>query len=223
MAIILLKEVNKFYNKGKDNEIHVLKDFTFEVNPGEMVAVMGQSGSGKSTLLNLLGCMDMFDDGEYILDGQLMAAQNDKALSDIRSGKVGFVFQDFALIEEEDVLENVRTPLYFNSKVKYSEMSNYAKKTIEQLGISELTSKKVNQLSGGQKQRVAIARAIVSNPIILLADEPTGSLDSETSMNIMNIFKQMNQEGMTIIIVTHDVTIAEQCNRIVKIIDGRNQ
>lgn len=222
MSLIHVQDINKYYNKDKENELHVLKDFSLDVVSREMIAIIGQSGSGKSTLLNILGCVDVVEDGDYLLDGLSIHTLNDRTLSPIRCEKIGFVFQDFALIESESVLENIKTPLYFDKKIKFRKMNALARETLTSIGILDLEKKPVVQLSGGQKQRVAIARAIVNQPLILLADEPTGSLDSKTSEEMMDSFKKLNKDGMTIIIVTHDLSVAQQCDRIVQIVDGKN-
>lgn len=220
MKIIKIEELNKYYNKGKENELHVLKNLSFEVEKGELLAIMGESGCGKTTFLNILGCIDNFDSGNYILTNDSVCNLNDSELSKLRCQKIGFVLQDFALIENETVLENIKTPLYFDAKKKIKTLNSIAMEALRLLKIEDLSKKKVLHLSGGQKQRVAIARAMVNKPDLILADEPTGSLDSKTSIEIMEVLKHLNKNGTTIILVTHDINIAQQCERIVRMKDG---
>lgn len=220
MTIVKIENLNKYYNKDKENELHVLRNLSLELESGELVAIMGESGCGKSTLLNILGCIDGFDSGSYHLNDIAMNHMRDRELSKIRCKKIGFVLQDFALIENETVLENVKTPLYFDSKKKLKELNRFAMDALKLLKIENLSKKKVFHLSGGQKQRVAIARAMVNKPDLLLADEPTGSLDSKTSIEIMEVLKNLNENGTTVIIVTHDIKIAQACNKIIQMNDG---
>ena len=185
-----------------------------------MLAIIGKSGAGKSILLHIIGCIDTFEKGEYTIDDISVHRLSDRKLANIRNEKVGIVMQDFALIEEYTVLENVKIPLYFSRKKKNS-ANALALSALEKVGIRELAKKTVNKLSGGQKQRVAIARAIVNDPSFILADEPTGALDTKTSAEIMDLFKSLNAEGKTVIIITHDPTIAEACKRKIEISDGK--
>lgn len=218
--MIELKNINKYYRTG-DEILHVLKDFSLTINEGEFVAVMGPSGSGKSTLINLLGFIDSKYEGEYLYNGKAQDIKNDDNLSRIRNEMVGFVFQNFSLIETNTVLENVELPLLYKG---------YSSKTAEKIvmdflrkvGIEEKRDKLPKQLSGGQQQRVAIARAMVNSPKFIIADEPTGALDFNTSTEIMKLFQTLNkEENVTIILVTHDQTMANYADRIIRIFDGR--
>jgi|ERR1035437_647283 putative ABC transport system ATP-binding protein len=217
--MIIIQNMSKTYNQNKENELKVLKNISFQIERGEMVAIMGVSGAGKSTLLHILGCIDNFGTGTYTFDGVEIKSLKDKELSKMRNRNIGFVLQDFALIEEETVLENVMIPLYFD-KTPYVKMKSKALDALKKVGIGELSKKRVSKLSGGQKQRVAIARAIVIEPSLILADEPTGSLDSVTSAEIIKLFKEICDNDRSIIIVTHDAQIAAQCQRIIEIKDG---
>lgn len=217
--MIELKNIKKIYNKKKSNEFEALHNVSLAIEEGELVAIIGQSGAGKSTLLHIIACIDSYENGEYYLDGSLVKGLSEKKLADIRNRKVGIVMQDFALVEDFTCIENVLLPLDFAAnKVKNKKI--LAKQALDSVGLLQLANKKVNQLSGGQKQRVAIARAIVHNPSVLIADEPTGALDTKTSDDIMDLFISLNQSGKTVIIVTHDSSIAERCNRVIEIKDG---
>lgn len=218
--MIEIKDLNKIYNKNKSNEFHALHDVTLTIDDGEMVAVMGRSGAGKSTLMHIIGCIDYFESGEYILDGVNVADMGQKGLAQLRNSKIGIVMQDFALIDDYTVLENVMVPLYF-SKCKMNTMRATAMDCIRKVGMEDQAKKPVSRLSGGQKQRAAIARAMVNNPSVLLADEPTGALDTKTSSEIMELFTDLNKEGRTIVIITHDKDVALKCKRTVVIEDGR--
>ncbi len=219
--IIELGNVCKSYFSGKENELCVLKNISLSVKSGEMAAIIGKSGSGKSTLLNILGCADKLDSGKYYFNGKDITNGSDKKLSRLRGSQISFVFQDYALIEEETVLSNVETPLYFNKNISFGKMKKLAVNALETVGISELSRKKVNQLSGGQKQRVAIARAIVAEPLLILADEPTGSLDQTTAEEIINMLCELNKTGTTVIVVTHDMDVAKKCRHILNISNGK--
>lgn len=221
--MIEIKKLCKYYktSKGKNNgRFTALNNVDLKIDDGEIVAVQGRSGAGKTTLLNIIGLLDNYDSGEYYIDGQNAAALNDKTAALVRNQKIGFVLQDFSLIESKSVIMNVMIPLFF-SNIKYEDMRPKAQKALELVGLSDQKNKKANQLSGGQKQRVAIARAIVNDPSFILADEPTGALDTKTSAEIMQLFKSLNDKGKTVIIITHDPTVAEACNRKIEISDGR--
>ena len=218
--MIKIEDLTKTYNYKKSNAFTALTDVSLTVEDGEMLAIIGKSGAGKSTLLHVIGCIDTFEKGEYTIDDISVHNLSDKKLARIRNEKVGIVMQDFALVEEYTVLENVKIPLYFTKKRKGS-ANSLALEALEKVGIRELAKKPVNKLSGGQKQRVAIARAIVNDPSFLLADEPTGALDTKTSAEIMELFKALNAEGKTVIVITHDPTVAQACKRQIEISDGK--
>ena len=217
--MIKINDLVKIYNNGKANEFEALKGVSLEIADGEMVAIMGKSGAGKSTLLHVLACIDSYEGGEYYLNDILIKDLGEKRLAQIRNENIGMVMQDFALVEDFTASENVMIPLSF-SKNKVKDKKQKAISALAQVGIPDLVDKDVNKLSGGQKQRVAIARAIANAPSIILADEPTGALDSKTSDEIMNLFKTLNEDGKTVIIVTHDINIAQKCERIIEISDG---
>lgn len=218
--MIKITNLNKIYNKKKANAFQALYDVSLTINDGELTAIVGRSGAGKSTLLNIIGCIDNFESGTYEIDGEDVSKFSDKKLSQVRNKKVGIVLQDFALIEQYTVLQNVMVPLYF-AKVKTKKAKEMALKALEEVGMEQFSNKKTEQLSGGQKQRVAIARAIVNDPAFILADEPTGALDTKTSAEIMKLFKELHQKGKTVVIITHDLSVAESCDRQIEISDGR--
>ena len=218
--MINLKNIVKIYNPKKQNEFEALHKVSATIKDGEMVAVIGKSGAGKSTLLHILACIDSYQDGEYTIDGTLVKDLTEREYAKIRNEKIGMVMQDFALVEDFTAIENVMIPLSF-SKKKISDKKEKALAALRSVDIEELAKKPCNKLSGGQKQRVAIARAIVNEPSMILADEPTGALDSKTSAEIMELFKSLNDQGRTVVVVTHDPKVAEQCGRVIEISDGR--
>ena len=218
--MIQIKNLVKIYNKGKTNEFCALKGIDLSIEEGEMVAIIGKSGAGKSTLLHILAAIDSYDKGSYLVDGVSVGDLKEKDRARFRNQKIGIVMQDYALIDEYTIEENVQIPLIFG-KVKGNDVRREKIMTaLENVGLAELAKKPVRQLSGGQKQRVAIARALVNNPAFLLADEPTGALDSKTSGEIMDVFEKLNQGGKTVIIVTHDMEVAARCGRVIEISDG---
>ena len=216
--MIEIKELHKSYKMGS-NVLHVLKGINFTVGEGELVAIMGSSGSGKSTLLNILGMLDVADSGEYTLDGVPIKNLNETKAANYRNKFLGFVFQSFNLINYKSALENVALPLYYQ-KVPRKERQERAMKYLDQVGLKEWATHLPSELSGGQNQRVAIARAMASEPKVLLADEPTGALDSTTSYEVMDLIQKINDQGNTILVVTHEDDIAHMCKRIVYLKDG---
>ncbi|MGB5204904.1 ABC transporter ATP-binding protein [Eudoraea sp.] len=216
--MIEIKDLHKSYKMGS-NVLHVLKGINFTVEEGELVAIMGSSGSGKSTLLNILGMLDVADSGEYTLDGVPIKNLNETKAANYRNKFLGFVFQSFNLINYKSALENVALPLYYQ-KVPRKERQERALKYLDQVGLKEWANHLPSELSGGQNQRVAIARAMASEPKVLLADEPTGALDSTTSYEVMDLIQKINDRGNTILVVTHEDDIAHMCKRIVYLKDG---
>ncbi len=217
--IIRLKDVTKIYKVGVES-IHALDGIDLELGENEYVAVMGQSGSGKSTLMNLLGCLDRASSGYYELDSQDTTKMSDAALARVRNERIGFVFQSFELLSQLNALKNVALPLIYSRDSVWSRR-RLAKNALERVGLADRIKHKPNQLSGGEKQRVAIARALICNPSILLADEPTGNLDSKTSEGILGLFDQLYREGQTIVMVTHEEHVARHAKRIILMRDGR--
>lgn len=216
--MISIKDLHKSYQIG-NNSLHVLKGINFEVKEGDFVSIMGSSGSGKSTLLNILGILDEADKGEYWLDGVLIKNLNEKVAAQYRNEFLGFIFQSFNLINYKSALDNVSLPLYYQG-IKRKERTEKAMHYLEKVGLADWATHTPNELSGGQKQRVAIARALASNPKVLLADEPTGALDSKTSYEVMELIQAINDEGKTILVVTHEHDIAQMTKRIVHLKDG---
>ncbi|NBI86447.1 ABC transporter ATP-binding protein [Lachnospiraceae bacterium] len=216
--ILDLKNIYKDYNQDK-LVVPVLKDISLQVEEGEYVAIMGPSGSGKTTLMNIIGCLDRPTSGEFLLAGTDVLALKDKELSNVRLNSIGFVFQSFHLMPRESALENVSLPLSY-AGVKKKERKERALKALGRVGLEDRATFMPTQLSGGQKQRVAIARAMVNNPKILLADEPTGALDSKSGAQIMELFQKLNEEGVTIVMITHDKKIADHAKQVYHIIDG---
>lgn len=217
--MIKLNNIVKIYNPKKANEFEALHGVSCEIADGEMIAIIGKSGAGKSTLLHILACIDNYQSGEYIIDDTLVKDLSERKYACIRNEKIGMVMQDFALVEDFTALENVLIPLNF-SKKKVKGKKEKALAALKAVGMEEYAKKPCNKLSGGQKQRVAIARAIVNEPSMILADEPTGALDTKTSAEVMALFKSLNEQGRTVIIVTHDPKVAEKCDRIIEISDG---
>ncbi|MFL2592606.1 MAG: ABC transporter ATP-binding protein [Flavobacteriaceae bacterium] len=216
--MINIKDLHKSYNMGS-NSLHVLKGINFSVSEGELVAIMGSSGSGKSTLLNIIGMLDNYDKGSYKLDNILIKDLNETKAANYRNKFLGFVFQSFNLINYKSAVDNVILPLYYQG-IKRKEREKTALDYLDNVGLKNWASHLPSELSGGQKQRVAIARAMVSKPKVLLADEPTGALDSNTSAEVMSLIQKINNSGKTILVVTHEEDIAKMCKRIVKLKDG---
>ncbi|MCF8378071.1 MAG: ABC transporter ATP-binding protein [Bacteroidales bacterium] len=216
--MIELRGIHKSYEMGS-NKLHVLKGIDLSIKEGELVSIVGSSGSGKSTLLNILGILDTYDQGEYYLDGKHIKNLNETKAAWYRNQMIGFVFQSFNLISFKNAMENVALPLYYQ-KVSRKRRNIVALEYLDRMGLKEWAEHTPNELSGGQKQRVAIARSMISKPKVILADEPTGALDSATSMEVMNLFKEINREGITVIIVTHEHDISEQTNKVIHLKDG---
>lgn len=218
-AILKIKSLRRVFKVG-GLEVNALKGVSFEIHKGEFVSIMGSSGSGKSTLLNILGCLDRPTSGEYLLDNTPVSQLNKNQLADIRNRKIGFVFQSYNLLPRTTAIENVELPLLYNPSVSARERKERAEHALEMVGLAERMLHLPNQLSGGQQQRVAIARAIVNDPVIILADEATGNLDTRTSFEIMSLFQKLNEEGKTITFVTHESDIASFTKRVIMLRDG---
>lgn len=218
-SLIELNNVNKYY-KLKTDSIHVLKSINFKIEEGDFLIIMGKSGSGKTTLLNLLALLDSFDDGEYLLKGQNVIGLNESERSTLRNLNMGFIFQQFHLIDSLTIGQNVELPLLYKGGVPKKEREELVNKYLDLVGLKSKKNRMPSELSGGQQQRIAIARAMINNPSVIFADEPTGALDSETGIEIMGILRKLNEEKKTIIMVTHDRDLAKYANKIIIIKDG---
>lgn len=218
--VIETKKLSRIFKNG-EIEVHALTDLDMVINEGEFVAIMGASGSGKSTLLHIIGCLDRPTSGEYFLDNVQVNKLDKNKLADIRNQKIGFIFQSYNLLSRTSALENVELPLIYNRTGQFSNSKELAKKALEQVGLADRIFHKTNELSGGQQQRVAIARALVNNPTLILADEPTGNLDSKSSFDIADLFVQLNNKGKTIVMITHETEIAQFAKRMIYLRDGR--
>lgn len=217
-TILYMKDIVKEYIVGGEVS-RVLKGIDLTVERGEFLSVLGPSGSGKSTLMNIIGCLDVPTSGEYILDGRQIANQDEKSLAKIRNEEIGFIFQSFFLMQRQTALQNVKMPLIY-ANMPEKQQNEVAEEMLRRVGLAEKRDYYPNQLSGGQQQRIAIARAMANNPAILLADEPTGALDQKTGKQVMELFHELNEDGRTIIMITHDAKIASHSKRIVRILDG---
>ncbi len=219
MGLIDLRDAYKIYNEGYENEVRALVGVTLQVQRGEFLSIIGASGSGKSTLMNILGCLDIPTYGTYFLDGQDVGELTDRQLSKIRNKEVGFVFQGFHLIQALSAYENVELPLIYQG-IGGSKRRDMVMEALERVNLTDRANHKPSEMSGGQQQRVAIARAISTKPAIIMADEPTGALDSRTGQHVMEILKSLNEEGTTVILITHNTELAGECNRLIHISDG---
>jgi len=219
-SVIQIEQVTKVYGHG-ENEVRALRGVDLTVEPGELIAVMGSSGSGKSTLMNILGCLDVPTSGRYLLDGIRVDGMGKNQLADLRNQKLGFVFQGFNLLSRTSALENVELPLLYDRAGRWKDTRAMAAEALARVGLGKRLDHHPSELSGGQQQRVAIARALVTRPTLLLADEPTGNLDSRTTREVMALFQELNEQGITIVLVTHEPDIAVYTKRIVEVRDGR--
>ena len=218
-ALIHIENMKKIYNPG-ENEVRALDGIDLDIEKGDLVAIVGHSGSGKSTLMNMLGCLDTPTSGKYVLDGQDVASMTDNQLADVRNKEIGFIFQGFNLISNLDAVGNVALPLVYRG-VSKNERKQLAMEALKSVGLEARMKHKPNEMSGGQQQRVAVARAVAAKPPIILADEPTGNLDTKSTQEIMEILKELHRSGRTVIIITHDEEIASQAHRVIRILDGR--
>ena len=218
-ALIHIENMKKIYNPG-ENEVRALDGIVLDIEKGDLVAIVGHSGSGKSTLMNMLGCLDTPTSGKYVLDGQDVASMTDNQLADVRNKEIGFIFQGFNLISNLDAVGNVELPLVYRG-VSKNERKQLAMEALKSVGLEDRMKHKPNEMSGGQQQRVAVARAVAAKPPIILADEPTGNLDTKSTQEIMEILKELHRSGRTVIIITHDEEIASQAHRVIRILDGR--
>nr|WP_318685226.1 ABC transporter ATP-binding protein [uncultured Acetatifactor sp.] len=219
MDMITMRAINKGYMLGEE-KLPILKDVDFSVEKGEYVAILGPSGSGKTTLMNIIGCMDVMDSGEYYLDGMAIHETDEEELTEVRNSKIGFIFQNYQLISTYNVMQNIIMPLLMRG-MNHKDAQEQCMNTIKLLGLDHRIEHKPNELSGGQKQRVSIARALVGRPAILLADEPTGALDQNSGKEVLKLFQELNEMGNTIVMITHDLGVAQSAKRIVRIVDGR--
>lgn len=218
-SLIKLKDINKYYKVGKE-KFHVLKSLNINIEEGDFVMIMGKSGSGKTTLLNVLALLDKFDDGSYFFNYENISNLNENQRSTFRNKHIGFIFQQFNLIETLNVYQNIELPLIYDGMLNKSERENIIKEKLNEVGLLDKIKSMPLQLSGGQQQRIAIARSLVNNPKLIFADEPTGALDSETSNDIMNLLKDLNNQGKTIIMVTHDADLIKYATKVIKLKDG---
>ena len=218
--LIELKDVYKIYGEGLESEVRALDGVSLDIDRGEFVAIVGQSGSGKSTMMNVLGCLDIPTRGDYFLDGTDVRELTDKELSHIRNRQIGFIFQQYNLIQSLSVLENVELPLIYQG-IRADDRYDMAMEALERVGLANRVKHKPTEMSGGQQQRVAIARAIATKPPIIMADEPTGALDSHTGLEVLGFLQQLNKEGTTVILITHDNDVAKQAPRSIRIRDGQ--
>ena len=216
--MITMRAINKGYMLGEE-KLPILKDVDFSVEKGEYVAILGPSGSGKTTLMNIIGCMDVMDSGEYYLDGMAIHETDEEELTEVRNSKIGFIFQNYQLISTYNVMQNIIMPLLMRG-MNHKDAQEQCMNTIKLLGLDHRIEHKPNELSGGQKQRVSIARALVGRPAILLADEPTGALDQNSGKEVLKLFQELNEMGNTIVMITHDLGVAQSAKRIVRIVDG---
>lgn len=217
--MITMKAINKGYMLGEE-KLPILKNINFQVDEGEYVAILGPSGSGKTTLMNIIGCMDVMDSGEYYLDGMAIHSTDEEDLTEVRNKKIGFIFQNYQLIPTYNVMQNIIMPLLMRG-MNHKEAEEQCQNTIKLLGLDHRIGHRPSELSGGQKQRVSIARALVGKPAILLADEPTGALDQNSGKEVLKLFQELNEMGNTIVMITHDLGVAQSAKRIVRIVDGQ--